>query len=210
MTPTGTTTQAFFLTEVCDLPLGLAWPTMISYDDMYASIHALKGSYAHFLHVLTTIKPILTPRLVEVQVNLMHFVLPCVSFMRIHNQGFPDLDPSPIPQSISDFHAFSPMMEMVHGFVWHLTCDAVLTTGSQEAQTALQEYLTCSETTMITGSSYHRARIPGWWCPNFAYHFKVASDWPTSPSPITELAKLNLVLQRGHLLLLLLPMILSF
>jgi hypothetical protein len=63
-------------------------------------------------------------------------------------------------------------LEMAHGFVWRLTCDAVLRIGSQEAQTALQEYL----------SLYHWTPILGHKCPNFAYHFKVASDWPTCPS----------------------------
>jgi hypothetical protein len=89
------------------------------------------------------------------------------------------------------------MMKMAHGLVWCLTCDAVLTTGSQEAQTALAEYLTRSETA-ITSSSYHGAPIPGRWCPNFAYRFKVASDWPTRPSPLAELAKLDLVSERGQ------------
>jgi hypothetical protein len=89
------------------------------------------------------------------------------------------------------------MMEMAHGFVWRLTCDAVLTTKSQEAQTALAEYLSRGETA-ITSSSYHGAPIPGHWCPNFAYHFEVASDWPTHLSPLAELAKLHLVSPRGQ------------
>jgi hypothetical protein len=44
------------------------------------------------------------------------------------------------------------MMEMAHEFVWRLTCDVVLTTGSQEAQTALAEYLARGGTA-ITSSS---------------------------------------------------------
>jgi hypothetical protein len=107
------------------------------------------------------------------------------------------VDSSTIPSSITDLRTFSPMMEMAHGFVWRLTCDVVLAAGSQDAQTALEEHLASSEIA-ITSSSYLGALIPGRWCPTFAYHFKVASYWPTRPSPIKELAKLPLVSERGQ------------
>jgi hypothetical protein len=194
MTLTGTTTRAFFLPEVCDLPLDLVWPTSIRFDDMHASVHALKGGYAHFLLILTTLQPTLSAWLNDVKDNPQKFSTPSVSFTEFHDVGFPDLDSTTIPPSITDLRAFSPMMEMAHGFVWRLTCDA---TGSQEAHTALAEYLTCGETA-ITSSLYHGAPIPGRWCPNFAYHFKVASDWPTRPSPLAELTKLHLVSERGQ------------
>jgi hypothetical protein len=153
-TPTGTITRAFFLPKVCDLLLGLVWPTTINYNGICMSIHALKGGYAHFLHILTTLQPIcLTPWLITVQANLTHFMTPCVSFAEIQDTGYPGLDTGNIPSGISDLRAFSPILKMANGFVWHLTCNAVLTTGSQEAQKALQEYLKCSEIA-ITGSSY--------------------------------------------------------
>jgi hypothetical protein len=78
-TTTGTTTQAFFLPEVCNPPLGLSWPTTISYDDMYASVLALKGGYAHFLLVLTTLQPLLSTWLHEVNGNPTNFATACVS-----------------------------------------------------------------------------------------------------------------------------------
>jgi hypothetical protein len=123
-TPTGTVTRAFFLPEVCDLPLGLVWPTAIGYADMYASIHALKGGYTHFFHILTTLEPLLTPWLVGVQVNPEHFMTPCVPFVEIHDIGFTGLDTGDIPPGISNLRAFSPLLEMMNGFVWCLTCDA--------------------------------------------------------------------------------------
>jgi hypothetical protein len=88
MTVTGTTTRAFFLPKVCDLPLGLVWPTTISYDDMHASVHALKGGYAHFLLVLTTLQPILSTWLNEVRDNPKNCATACVSFTEIHDEGF--------------------------------------------------------------------------------------------------------------------------
>jgi hypothetical protein len=54
-TPTGTVYRAIFLPEVSNLPVGMAWPTTISYNDFYSSVHGLKGGYAHFLTVLTTL-----------------------------------------------------------------------------------------------------------------------------------------------------------
>jgi hypothetical protein len=89
------------------------------------------------------------------------------------------------------------MIEIAHGFAWRLTCDVVLTTGSQEAQIALEQYLARRETA-ITSSSYLGASIQGRWCPNFAYHFKVASNWPTCRSLIEELAKPHRLSRRGQ------------
>jgi hypothetical protein len=196
-TPTGSVTRAFFLPEVCDLPLGLTWPIATTYDDFYASILALKGGYANFLHVLSSLEPLLTPWFHAVASHPALFQTPSVAFTEIHNEGFPGLDTGDIPSSLSDQRAFSPMLELLNGFVWRLTCDAVLTTGSQEAQGALQVYL-LRGATAITESSYHGAPIPGRWCPNFAYHFKVASNWPTKPSPLAELAKSSIVSARGR------------
>jgi hypothetical protein len=128
--------------------------------------------------------------------NLAHFLTPGVPFAEICDIGFPGLDTCAIPSGITDFKAFSPMLEMGNISVWDLTCNAVFTMGSQEAQTALQEYLKHGKTA-ITGSLYHGASIPGQCCPNFTYHFKVASNWPTSPSHIAELTKLHIVSEQA-------------
>jgi hypothetical protein len=41
--------------------------------------------------------------------------------------------------------------------------------------------------------SYLGAKLPGRFCLNFAYHFKVANNWPTWPDPLFDLAKLHTV-----------------
>jgi hypothetical protein len=43
---------------------------------------------------------------------------------------------------------------------------------------------------VITPASYFGANIPGQFCQNFAYHFKVANDWPTRVNPLLDLASL--------------------
>jgi hypothetical protein len=88
---------------------------------MHVSVHALKGGYAHFLLLLTTLQPTLSAWLNNVKDNPRKFSTPSVSFTEIHDVGFPDLDSTTIPPSITDLRAFSPMMEMAHGSVWRLT-----------------------------------------------------------------------------------------
>jgi hypothetical protein len=101
---------------------------------MHASAHFHKGGYARFLLFLTTLQPIMFAWLNKVKDNPRNFATACVSFTEIHGAGFPGfLDSTTIPPSFIDLRAFSPMMEMAHGFVWRLTCNDVLTTGSQEA-----------------------------------------------------------------------------
>ncbi len=70
-TPLATLSRTFFLPEVCNMPLGMAWPTAISFDDFYSSIQSLKGGYAIFLRVLQAIKPQLKAWLTAVNTQLL-------------------------------------------------------------------------------------------------------------------------------------------
>jgi hypothetical protein len=47
---------------------------------------------------------------------------------------------------------------------------------------------------VITPASYFGAKIPGQFCPNFAYHFKVVNHWPTRVNPFINLASLFTIL----------------
>jgi hypothetical protein len=53
--------QAFYLPEVCGLPLGLVWPTTIGYEDLLVSIQCLKSDYTHFVQVTQALQPRLAP-----------------------------------------------------------------------------------------------------------------------------------------------------
>jgi hypothetical protein len=62
----GSKYHMFFLPEVCSLPLSLAWPTTISFVDLFSSIQGLKSGNSHFLQILkflqilTALQPELT------------------------------------------------------------------------------------------------------------------------------------------------------
>jgi hypothetical protein len=193
----GSVYRAFFLPEVCGLPLGMTWPTPTSFTDLYASIHSLRSAYSHFLQVLTAIQPGLTCWLEAIKLDPARFTTPSISFLEVHDLGFPDIATGVAPKALVDCRAFSPLLEMAHGFLWHLTCNSILATGTSEAQKHLQTFLSQGETA-ITASSYFRDQIPGRLCPNFAYHFNVVAHWPTRISPLEGLTKLPLVSARAQ------------
>jgi hypothetical protein len=195
--PTGRIYRSFFLPEVCGLPLGMAWPMTLSFADFYASIFSLKSAYAHFLPVLTTLRSELTLWLEAVQLDPLLFVSPYIPFLEVHDSGYPDIETGVAPEALVNSKAFSPLHKMVHGFLWRLTCDSMLATGTIEAQKHLQTFLSRGETA-ITASSYFVDHIPGRLCPNFAYHFQVVACWPTCIDPLADLAKLPLVLARAQ------------
>jgi hypothetical protein len=58
-------------------------------------------------------------------------------------------------------------------------------------------YLEQGETVHLT-DSYFGVKLPGCFCPNFAYHFKAANNWPTHPDPLLDLAKLHTVSIRAQ------------
>jgi hypothetical protein len=92
------------------------------------------------------------------------------------------------PDSVFDTRDFSPLVEMLNGFLWHLTCNSVLATGSIGAHQVLSTFLAHGETA-ITPTSYFGATIPGRFCPSFSYHFTVGDRWPMHLKPLEDLIK---------------------
>jgi hypothetical protein len=187
-TPAGIVTCAIFLPEVCNMPLGMVWPIGISFDDLHSSIFSLRGGYSAFLRVLKALKPHITTWLKAVHAEPTRFTSPSFQFVDIQPEGFPTFDTGDYPDAITDARAFSPLVEMVSGFLWRLICDSVLSTGSPEARRVFSTFLARGETA-ITPASYFGAAIPGRLCPTFAYHFTVGDRWPTSPNPTEDLVK---------------------
>ena len=185
-TPSAILSRSFFLPEICDMPLGMAWPTNISFEDFYSSIQSLKGGYSIFLRVLQAIKPQLMAWFVAVNTTSALFICPSFPLLEIHSLGFPALSTGDYPNSILDTQAFSPLLEMLNGFIWRLTSDLVLATGSIEARQVFSTFLQRGETA-ITPASYFGAAIPGRLCPTFAYHFTVGERWPTRQNPLADL-----------------------
>jgi hypothetical protein len=93
---------AVFLPKVCNMPLGLTWPTTTSFKDLYSSLKVLKGSYSVFLHVLQALQPQLTSWLAAIQVNPLKFTSPSFPLLEIHPAGFPTLNTGDYPDSILD------------------------------------------------------------------------------------------------------------
>jgi hypothetical protein len=115
--------------------------------------------------------------------------------MEIHKAGFPSLSTSEYPDTVLDTRAFSPLVEMLNGLIWRLTCDSVLATGSTEACHILSTFLAQGETA-ITPTSYFGTIIPGRFYPSFSYHFTVGDRWPTRLNPLKDLIKAPFVSER--------------
>jgi hypothetical protein len=159
--------QAFYLPEVCGLPLGLVWSTMISNDGILASIQCLKSNYTHFTHVLQALQPSITPWLQAIARDPTPFLIPSTPFLEVYNKGFPAVHTGEFPNFIVDPQAFSPLQEMLHGYIWRLTCDMVLAVGTIQACKFLEKFLEPRESA-LTQDSYLGAKLPGSFCPNFA------------------------------------------
>jgi hypothetical protein len=121
----------------------------------------------------------LMPWLAAVQANPDGFASP----------RFPALATGMYLNSVLDTpRAFSPLVEMLNGFLWRLTCNSVLSMGSVEARHIMLTFLTHGKFT-ITTASYFGAIIPGRLCPSFSYHFMVGDCWPTRSDPLEDLIK---------------------
>jgi hypothetical protein len=170
--------RTFLFPEVCNLPLGLRWPTNIGFQEFAASIRAVLGKNSPpFEAVLQALKHLLEPWFNKVATDYQLFLVPGKQFLPLYDDHFPDIDTGAWPDSAPDPEAFSPIMEMLNGFVWRLWCDRILTTATVMNRNYLTSYLAIGEAA-ITPTTYLGATIPGRFCPNFAYHFRI-DGWPT-------------------------------
>jgi hypothetical protein len=155
--------RAFFLPEVCNLPLGLRWPASIGFDDFALSISAAFGKPSdHFLSILTALQPSLALWFASIARDPTPYVIQGCVFLAFYDSHFRCIPTGDYPASLLDKQAFSPLADMLNGFLWRLWC-AYLLAGEQA----------------ITASSYLGANILARFCPNFVYHFKVTNGWPT-------------------------------
>jgi hypothetical protein len=134
--------RAFYLPEVCGLPLGLVWPTTIGYDDLLASVQCLKSDYHHFTQVLQVLQSQITPWSQAIAaLDPTPFIIPRTPFLDMYDKGFPAIKIGEFPDLIVNPQAFSPLQDMLHGYIWHLTCDAVLAVGAIQAQKFLAKFV---------------------------------------------------------------------
>jgi hypothetical protein len=181
-TVTHTTTtlpRTIFLPEVCNLPIGMRWPVTIGLKDFLSSIQGAYGqASAIFIQALSALEPALSLWFAAIAADWSLFVIPSCPFLPTYDVAFPALDTGEYPETILDYEGFSPLLDMLYGHIWRLWCDRLLTTDTKLNRQYLNTYLTLGETA-ITADTYLGMAIPGRFCPNYAYHFKVANGWPT-------------------------------
>ena len=173
------------LTEGCNIPLGLRWPLDIGYTEFLASIKGILGKNSPpFEAVLQALQPTLEPWFTAVHIDHQPFQISGRQFLPLYDDHFPDNATGAWPDSTPDTEAFSPVLEMLNGFVWRLWCDRIMTTATVLNRNYLSSYLSMGEAA-LTPATYLGAAVPGRFCPNFAYHFKLNS-WPTDSAETTN------------------------
>jgi hypothetical protein len=133
--------RAFYLPEVCGLPIGLLLPTTIGFEDYLASIQSLKSDYQHFVQVLKALKLALQSWFQAIGHDPIPFMIPSTYFLEVYDKGFPAVETGDFPDQIVDPLAFSPLQEMLHGYIWRLACDQVLSIGTVQARKFLALYI---------------------------------------------------------------------
>jgi hypothetical protein len=165
--------RAFYLPEVCNLPLALRWPTNIGFPEFAASICAALGkSSPPFDAVLQALKPLMEPCFNAVATDPQLFQILGQQFFPLYDAHFLDITSGTWPGSALDPEAFSPVLKMLNGFVWRMWCNRIVTTATVMNHNYLKGYLAIRKLA-ITTTTYLGAAIPGRFCPNFTYHFKV-------------------------------------
>jgi hypothetical protein len=171
--------RAIFLPEVCNFPLGMRWPTDIGYDDFKSSIQGALGvSGAVFIKTLQSMEEILDDWFTNVEINAAGFSIPSCPFLLFYDKYYPGIDNGEWPSAITDREGFSPLLDMMNGYLWRIWCDRMLTTATPVNRQYLNTYLQIGDK-VPKGMTYLGAEIPARFCPNFAYHFKVTNGWPT-------------------------------
>jgi hypothetical protein len=97
-------------------------------------------------------------------------------FLLFYDDHFPEINSEEWPPSVTDPEAFSPILDMLNGFVWQLWCDHQSTMATVLNRNYLMSFLSLG-TTAVTSSMYLGTALPGRFCPNYDYHFKF-NGWP--------------------------------
>jgi hypothetical protein len=175
--------RTIFLPEVCNLPLGMRWPMDIGLTDFKKSIQAALGQAGTvFNEMLATMDAMLDCWFKAVGKFQARFSIQSCPFLSFYDLNYPAIDNGSWPDVVTDTEGFSPLLDMLNGYLWRLWCDRMLTTASKVNRKHLVTYLDIGDTVVKTGT-YLGVDYPGRFCPNFAYHLKVTNGWPTDTGP---------------------------
>ena len=193
--------RTIFLPEVCNFPLGMRWPIDIGYDDFKRSIQgALGTSGTVFQKIIYSMEEQLESWFTIVEIEAARFSIPSCPFLLFYDDHYPGIDNGEWPTTVIDWEGFSPLLEMMNGYLWRIWCDRMLTTESPVNRRYLNIYLQIGDG-VNKCHTYLGADIPGWFCPNFAYHFKVTNGWPTDTATsifLKEFLHPPLILSQAH------------
>ncbi len=179
MSKANTYLRTIFLPEVCNFPLGMRWPIDIGYDDFKRSIQgALGASGAVFQKILNSMQEQLESWFTIVEIDAKNFKIPSCPFLLFYDDNYPGIDNGEWPETIIDREGFSPLLDMMNGYLWRLWCDRMLTTESPVNRRYMNIFLQIGDR-VEKKDTYLGADIPGRFCPNFAHHFRVTNGWPT-------------------------------
>jgi hypothetical protein len=76
-------------------------------------------------------------------------------FLLLYAAHFRNITSGKWPNSAPDLEAFTPVLEKLNGFVWHLWCDRILTTATVMNQNYLESYLSMGVLAIHQGIGYH-------------------------------------------------------
>ena len=171
--------RTLFFPEVCIMPIGMRWPIDIDFPDFLSSIQAVLGQAGViFQQSLLALEPTITTWFEEIDKDTAAFLIPGCPVLPLCDHHFPTIDTGSWPDMVQDQEGFSPLLDMLHGHIWRLWCDRILTTESKINRTHLQTFLTIG-TPAIMADTYLGMEIPGRFCPNYAHYFTVVNGWPT-------------------------------
>jgi hypothetical protein len=179
--------RTIFLPEVCNLPFGMRWPVTIGYDDFKCSIQGAFGTAGStFIKILKSMEVLLDRWFMAVAVHTAGFSIPSCPFLPFYDDHYPAIDTGEWPITVLDQEGFSPLLDMMNGYLWRIWCDRMLTTELPGNRSFLNQYLLIGDTVQKQ-DTYLGANIPSRFCPNFAHHFKVTNGWPTDTASKTFL-----------------------
>jgi hypothetical protein len=171
--------RAIFLPEVCNMPTGIRWPATIGFTDFLTSVQAILGPAGNaFKQTILALEPMLKTWFEMIAADTATFIVPGCPLLPLYDDNYPAVDTGAWPDTVQDQEGFSPLMDLINGHVWRLWCDRALTTESKINREHLNTFLKLGAPA-ITADTYLGAKIPGRFCPNYAYHFTVVNGWPT-------------------------------
>jgi hypothetical protein len=157
----------------------MRWPIDIGYDDFKRSIQgALGATGTVFQKILHSLHEQLESWFTIVEIDALRFSIPSSPFILFYDDNYPGIDNGEWPATVIDREGFSPLLDMMNGYLWRIWCDRMLTTESPVNRRYMNIYLKIGDS-IDKRNTYLGADIPGRFCPNFAHHFKVTNGWPT-------------------------------